>query len=299
MSNQPYFYDLKTPFWFNLKEEQLYQLPAVYSYVWNHVKVENPALSLCDTNKLYQILLSSCVKREVLASIWFQVNKSIPGHLTLQEMVHALALIAIIQMNPFSGVTINDLRNYQSPPSPFLSAFSEQIKPDLATNQDINNIETNNQNLNSVEDEFSDFQSAPTISISEINAKPTQVTRDSNEDDLLNVQNDNLLQSKEEDINYDRYSVFRTLSAKLDEEENEDFGEFKAHSEDSESFEHSKTNSYSEDEYFIGNKILSCCNDIISKVTKMLTINYDREIAIEALKTDEGKQFALGRLTLK
>ncbi|KFM62453.1 Synergin gamma, partial [Stegodyphus mimosarum] len=76
-----------------------------------------------DTNLLFPILMSSGLSREVLGHIWELVSGSAVGHLTIEEMYAALALIAVAQAgHPINSIDI--IHQLPTCPSPQLHYFS-------------------------------------------------------------------------------------------------------------------------------------------------------------------------------
>ncbi|XP_072278552.1 synergin gamma isoform X2 [Pyxicephalus adspersus] len=75
-----------------------------------------------DTAKLYPILLSSGLPREMLGQIWAMANQTTPGKLTKEELYIVLAMIGIAQRGDCS-LTMDVLNQFSSAPIPTLSSF--------------------------------------------------------------------------------------------------------------------------------------------------------------------------------
>ena len=71
-------------------------LPQVYHDVYKRASV--PESAFLDTAVITQLFQSSNLPRPVLKDIWNEVNKSYKGKLLKEEMVMALALIALAQV---------------------------------------------------------------------------------------------------------------------------------------------------------------------------------------------------------
>ncbi|XP_073522506.1 synergin gamma isoform X2 [Phyllobates terribilis] len=75
-----------------------------------------------DTAKLYPILLSSGLPREILGQIWGMANKTTPGKLTKEELYIVLAMIGITQRGD-CAMNMDVLNQFTSAPIPTLSSF--------------------------------------------------------------------------------------------------------------------------------------------------------------------------------
>ena len=181
------------------------KIPALYIRVWNYVKT-NDISNVCDTTRLYPVLLSVGLPQSTLAKLWSVVNQTIPGQLTRHELNMALALIALIQKS--SPNPLEEIYRLESLPVPAIHNFSEsnegkasfevlkisnesEVKPLSVQTSNINSFEQNisNQkdfsredyqiseqilpNMSSdnsvfdiIEDDFDDFKSADFSSIS-------------------------------------------------------------------------------------------------------------------------------------
>lgn len=105
------------------------QLPAIYQGVLGQVQIaqyDYPGQAhvefsnrLTDTERVYQLLLTSRLSHEILATIWAHVNQTFPGKLINKELCFALALIALFQRknikDPFSAI-----KSERVPPLPNL-----------------------------------------------------------------------------------------------------------------------------------------------------------------------------------
>ncbi|XP_072099449.1 synergin gamma isoform X2 [Mobula birostris] len=75
-----------------------------------------------DTAKLYPILLSSGLPREMLGQIWAFANRATPGKLTKEELYTVLAMIAMSQRG-IPALNFENLNQFSSAPVPTLSAM--------------------------------------------------------------------------------------------------------------------------------------------------------------------------------
>ncbi|XP_059829362.1 synergin gamma isoform X7 [Hypanus sabinus] len=75
-----------------------------------------------DTGKLYPILLSSGLPREMLGQIWAFANRATPGKLTKEELYTVLAMIAMSQRG-IPALNFENLNQFSSAPVPTLSAM--------------------------------------------------------------------------------------------------------------------------------------------------------------------------------
>uniref|UniRef100_UPI00398EA3FB synergin gamma isoform X2 n=1 Tax=Pristiophorus japonicus TaxID=55135 RepID=UPI00398EA3FB len=73
-----------------------------------------------DTAKLYPILLSSGLPREMLGQIWAFANRATPGKLTKEELYTVLAMIAMSQRG-IPALNLENLNQFPSAPIPTLS----------------------------------------------------------------------------------------------------------------------------------------------------------------------------------
>ncbi|XP_059511254.1 synergin gamma isoform X7 [Stegostoma tigrinum] len=73
-----------------------------------------------DTAKLYPILLSSGLPREILGQIWAFANRATPGKLTKEELYTVLAMIAMSQRG-VPALNLENLNQFPSAPIPTLS----------------------------------------------------------------------------------------------------------------------------------------------------------------------------------
>ncbi|XP_054155479.1 synergin gamma-like [Oppia nitens] len=118
------------------------RLPAVYQRVWQYVKVADATTTtttttdLCDTNKLYPVLLSVGLAQPVLAQLWSLVNQTVPGQLTQRELLMTLAMIALIQRNSLNP--LEDMYRLDTLPVPIIQFFGDS--------SDSNHNNTNNSN---------------------------------------------------------------------------------------------------------------------------------------------------------
>jgi hypothetical protein len=106
-------------------------MPSIYLQVWNYVQI-NEISYLCDTNKVYAVLLSGGLPQTLLAQVWTHVNNTIPGQLTRQELYMALALIALIQRN--SSNPLQEVYKLDSLPIPNLQFFPNSQQPQNSQN---------------------------------------------------------------------------------------------------------------------------------------------------------------------
>ncbi|RWS13707.1 sodium/glucose cotransporter-like protein [Dinothrombium tinctorium] len=225
------------PLWCKLDSKEL---PELYVQIWNCVR-QNDASPFCDTSKLYPILLSSKLHKDVLANIWAQVNRVTPGQLTFQELFLALAMIAILQQNPTQFLNVKQLYFITVPPVPslcvpYLSAqqmYDNFLKPNsnnlLFTNQHsetkVSNListvptqlsTTTVSNRTEIDDEFSDFQSVAA-------PKQLHLTSTASVFDVKNCSN-----------NFQKpdYSQFKTafdsINGENDKNEVDDFADFQS-----------------------------------------------------------------------
>lgn len=175
----------------NLPDAKACKVPPLYLEVLSKTQSQvNP--SLCETAKLYPILLSSGLQTELLAAIWTFVNRSIPGQLTLEELFLALALVALAQQRkcPFA---FNEVFSLSQPPVPRLS-----LLPQATFNENNNHLisikEKSAKKIETDDDEFTDFTSC---SIS--NASKTNETYPSRKD------------QEHSEYLTDKYQAFREL----------------------------------------------------------------------------------------
>ncbi|CAG2102699.1 unnamed protein product [Medioppia subpectinata] len=103
--------------------EDVSKTPALYSRVWAYVQLND---NLCDTNKLYPVLLSVGLPQQVLAQLWSVVNQTIPGQLTRPELSMALALIALLQQN--CANPLDQIYKLDSLPLPTIRFFDDTIQ---------------------------------------------------------------------------------------------------------------------------------------------------------------------------
>ncbi|ESO97255.1 hypothetical protein LOTGIDRAFT_159278 [Lottia gigantea] len=92
-------------------------LPPLYQQVYEAALVDGKI----DTNRLYPILLLSCLPREVLGYIWSMCNTATPGQLIQTELNAVLALIALAQNN-HSIMNKEILKRCPQPPLPILQS---------------------------------------------------------------------------------------------------------------------------------------------------------------------------------
>ncbi|XP_032902229.1 synergin gamma isoform X3 [Amblyraja radiata] len=141
-----------------------------------------------ETAKLYPILLSSGLPREMLGQIWALANRATPGKLTKEELYTVLAMVAMSQrgipalnlenLNQFSSAplpTLNAMAMTSVPQQPMLSmasgaSLSVQAGMDLPTPLGGSTVPVSssfmtsfpvNQAVKSDDDDFQDFQEAP------------------------------------------------------------------------------------------------------------------------------------------
>ncbi|RWS28612.1 hypothetical protein B4U80_12781 [Leptotrombidium deliense] len=343
------------PMWCRLDCQEI---PSLYVRVWHLVKI-NDGSPLCDTNKLYPILLSSNLHRDILANIWAQVNKLSPGQLTTQELFLALAMIAIVQQNATQYLNVKQLYYIQSPPVPNLSFpglnpteaiqgskhqnFNSVISRNTTTAFEVNDefadfqcvslpkvdnnidlcdvfqkLEKNNENSVATEsksflledNDFSDFQMAS--SVNNLPEKPAGLsspplltvitplvkTSDNSFNNKVNSEFDDrnlslLLETNGESTTKDRYSALKQLVTETDTCD-DDFGDFKSYSIDD-----VQNNLKSEPIYSVNIaqwfevwlQILRCCRHVLHKSFNVLIVNHGEESSVEALNTEEGKEF--------
>lgn len=170
------------------------KVPALYLDVWFKTQSQlNP--SLCETSKLYPILISSGLQTELLAAIWTFVNRSIPGQLTVEELFLALALIALAQQrnSPFA---FTDVFSLSHPPVPTLSLLpSSQAHIHNENNNHLISIKENTaKRSENDDDEFTDFTFC---SISDSSSTTNNITSP-----IKRLDQDNLI---------DKYQAFREL----------------------------------------------------------------------------------------
>lgn len=105
---------------------------------------------------------------------------------------------------------------------------------------------------------------------------------------------------------YDKYQAFRELenSGNSRSDWEDDFGEFQSHLP-VENHHHPQSNNVSsnsfadplsrEERFKIVKKILVCCKQLVHKVFNSLVVNHDEINVLEALHTEKGKNFILGK----
>lgn len=168
-------------------------IPSLYLQVWYQTQSQVDT-TLCETSKLYPILLSSGLKMEQLGAIWTFANRCIPGQLTKEELFLALALIALAQKRN-SSFAFNEVFSLNSPPVPELSLVDKSH----LLNENNNHLTSSGESSASYnqldDDEFTDFTSCSISSVREMD----QVTVPS-------------VQTKDQRVNStDKYQVFREL----------------------------------------------------------------------------------------
>ncbi|XP_060704006.1 synergin gamma isoform X5 [Hemiscyllium ocellatum] len=83
-----------------------------------------------DTAKLYPILLSSGLPREMLGQIWAFANRATPGKLTKEELYTVLAMIAMSQRG-IPALNLENLNQFPSAPIPTLSGTALTLPPSV------------------------------------------------------------------------------------------------------------------------------------------------------------------------
>ncbi|XP_069766535.1 synergin gamma isoform X9 [Narcine bancroftii] len=83
-----------------------------------------------DTAKLYPILLSSGLPREMLGQIWAFANRATPGKLTKEELYTVLAMIAMSQRG-IPAMNLENLNQLSTAPVPTLSALPVNLPPSV------------------------------------------------------------------------------------------------------------------------------------------------------------------------
>ncbi|XP_078278857.1 synergin gamma isoform X8 [Rhinoraja longicauda] len=81
-----------------------------------------------DTAKLYPILLSSGLPREMLGQIWAFANRATPGKLTKEELYTVLAMVAMSQRG-IPALNLENLNQFSSAPLPTLNAMAMTSVP--------------------------------------------------------------------------------------------------------------------------------------------------------------------------
>ncbi|KAF4526824.1 hypothetical protein B566_EDAN017285 [Ephemera danica] len=115
------------PLW--LSPEAFDLLPAVYRKVWELTKI--PAADgreFVDTSKIFSILLTSGLPRDALGYIWNLANNGIPGVLSHCELNVALALVALAQSGWRNFTSTAILSMTPQPPVPTLQ-FESVVPP--------------------------------------------------------------------------------------------------------------------------------------------------------------------------
>ena len=98
---------------------------------------------------------------------------------------------------------------------------------------------------------------------------------------------------------FDKYQAFRELECPITKSSDweDDFGDFQSHLEANNHNSHSLLiNSLLVSECCkITTKVLVCCKQIIHKVFNLLVVNHDELKVIEALCSEKGRNFILGK----
>lgn len=143
------------PNWCN----DLNKLPPLFLQIWKSVQLNE---TVCDTGRLYAILLSSGLSRDLLAQLWFQVNNTVPGQLTDKELFCILALIAFVQNNVSNPW--NEMFKIEQPPLPKFSNLFQELEMQQPNERTISSIDStfvnralNNDQIKIDNDEFEDF----------------------------------------------------------------------------------------------------------------------------------------------
>lgn len=92
------------------------RIPNIFKVV---LKLSATSSSFADTAKLYPILLSSGLSRDMLGHIWMVANRSTPGQLTFTEVYIALSLIALAQKGD-PNLTFEYVASLNAAPIPIL-----------------------------------------------------------------------------------------------------------------------------------------------------------------------------------
>ncbi|KAJ8369266.1 hypothetical protein SKAU_G00092940 [Synaphobranchus kaupii] len=200
-----------------------------------------------DTAKLYPILMSSGLPREVLGQIWASANRTTPGKLTKEELYAVLAMIGVTQ----SGIPAMGLDILTTPtpvvigmsPSTSTQALSGFIacfpplqgpKPDDDDFQDFQEA----PKAGACEDPFTDFQAdpgstAPPQHQTSVPAILTPVSRSSSLDKYAAFKQLSVEQAVDTSSpSSDKYSVFRQLEQPGERKSGEGFTDFKSASTD-------------------------------------------------------------------
>ena len=102
--------------------QQPNKIPNLYENIWQSVQI--PGSSLADTSKVYPILLSSGLPKDLLAQLWAKVNQTVAGQLTQTELYIMLALIAVLQQKPISN-PYNEIFQAEKPLVPNLQLVNQ------------------------------------------------------------------------------------------------------------------------------------------------------------------------------
>lgn len=150
-------------------------LPPVYRQIWEGVRESKPPVYtsatgvgelLVDTNKVFPLLLTSQLPTEVLGYIWSLANHKFAGQLTEQELYVVLALVAIAQAS-YTFNSLDVLHLTPTPPIPNLNLSVLDGKNVLPVKFEPKPTQPANSSFD-INDEFSEFQSAPAVNIPSI-----------------------------------------------------------------------------------------------------------------------------------